>query len=93
MTYVRDDVEYASYGAYLRGKSIRIEGCRSAVGGPDRTRQKRWDAELDAYKAARAQGIQPAGTTMPKVRQAVELSNSAGMAFDAGTGTFTDKGV
>lgn len=93
MSYVRDGVEYGTYGAYLRSKNLKIEGCRSATGGSDRTTQKRWDAELDAYRSARAQGIQPAGTSMPKIRQAVELSNKAGKAFDAGTGTFTDKGV
>lgn len=82
-----------TFGACLRKKNIRIEGCRSATGGPDRTAQKKWDAELDAYKAARSQGIQPAGTTMPKIQSAVEVSNKVGKAFDAGTGTFSDRGV
>jgi hypothetical protein len=63
------------------------------VGGPDRTAQKRWDAELQAYRDARSQGIQPAGTTLRKVQQAVEVSNKVGKAYDAGTGTFSDKGV
>jgi hypothetical protein len=50
--------------------------------------QKKWDAELNAYSNARAQGIQPAGTSMTKIRDAVEKSDKAGKAFDANTGGF-----
>lgn len=79
---------HQTFGECIRSKGLRIEGCRDAVGGPDRTRQKKWDAELDAYRAARAQGIQPAGTTKAKVEQAVDVSNRVGKAFDASTGSF-----
>jgi hypothetical protein len=34
---------------------------------------KAFNAELDAYKAARAHGIQPAGTSMRKIQEAVKL--------------------
>lgn len=88
MSYTRDGVTYPTYGAYLRAKNLKIEGCRSAVGGPDRTSQKKWDAELQAYRDARRQGIQPAGTKMHQIRAAVEASNEKGLAYDAGTGTF-----
>ena len=50
--------------------------------------QKKWDKELHAYADARRQGIQPAGTSMAKIRDAVEKSNKAGKAFDANTGGF-----
>jgi hypothetical protein len=50
--------------------------------------EKKWNAELNAYAAARAQGIQPAGTSMAKIKDAVEKSDKAGKAFDANTGTF-----
>ena len=50
--------------------------------------QKKWDAELNAYSNARRQGIQPAGTSMAKIRDAVEKSDKAGKAFDANTGGF-----
>lgn len=46
---------------------------------------KKWNGELDAYRAARAQGIQPAGTSMAHVKAAVEASNIMGKAFDADT--------
>jgi len=45
---------------------------------------KAWDAELAAYRDARAQGIQPAGTTMKKINEAKEASQKLGVAFDAG---------
>jgi hypothetical protein len=48
----------------------------------------KWDAELKAYKDARAQGIQPSGTSMAKVQEAVRISDKVGKAFDGNTGTF-----
>lgn len=90
---MRDGAEYVSYGEYLRSKNMKIEGCRSATGGSDRSAQKAWDANLQRYRDARAQGIQPAGTKDYQIRQAVEVSNQAGKAFDAGTGKFSEKGV
>lgn len=93
MSYVRDEVTYPTYGAYLRGKSLSVEGCRSATGGPDRTAQKDWDRNLQSYRDARAQGIQPAGTKQYQVNEAVDLSNKAGAAYNAGTGSFTKTGV
>ena len=43
--------------------------------------KKKWEKELQAYRDARAQGIQPAGTSMKKVQEAVEISNKTGKAF------------
>lgn len=49
------------------------------------TTNKKWDKELQSYRDARAQGIQPTGTTTQAVRAAVEISNKTGVAFDANT--------
>ena len=46
---------------------------------------KKWTAELKAYKDARAQGIQPAGTTMRHVQEAHKASEVLGKAYDADT--------
>lgn len=46
---------------------------------------KKWHGELDAYRAARAQGIQPAGTSMAHIKAAVDASNAMGQAYDADT--------
>jgi len=48
---------------------------------------KKWDAELQAYRDARAQGIQPASTRMRDIKVAVEVSNRAGKAFKADDST------
>jgi hypothetical protein len=50
--------------------------------------QKKWDAELNAYSSARAQGIQPDGTSMAKIKDAIDKSDKAGKAYDANTGGF-----
>lgn len=84
--------DHQTFGECMRAKSLKVAYCNSAS-GHDYTRQKRWDNELQAYRDARAQGIQPAGTTTAKIREAVELSDMAGKAFDASTNTFSDKGV
>lgn len=42
---------------------------------------KKWDKELQAYRDARAQGIQPAGTSMKKIEEAVKISNETGKAY------------
>jgi hypothetical protein len=46
---------------------------------------KKWNGELDAYRAARAQGIQPNGTSMAQVQAAVNASEVMGKAYDADT--------
>ena len=71
-----------TYAACLKGKSLRVAYCNSA-GGPDYTAQKRWDADLSAYRDARAEGIQPAGTSRPQVENALRISDAAGKAWDA----------
>lgn len=46
---------------------------------------KKWDSELQAYRDARAQGIQPAGTSMKAVQDAVKASENLGKAYDGNT--------
>lgn len=49
------------------------------------TSNKKWDGELNAYREARDQGIQPAGTSMKKIQEARRASDVMGKAFDAST--------
>ena len=42
---------------------------------------KKWDKELDLYKQARSQGIQPDGTSTAKIQQAIDVSNKTGHAY------------
>lgn len=74
--------DHASYAECLRSKGTRVAYCNSA-GGWDATRQRKWDAELDAYRDARAEGIQPAGTRMKDIVEAKRISDATGKAFQA----------
>lgn len=47
------------------------------------TSNKKWEGELNAYREARADGIQPAGTTMKKIQEARRASEAMGSAYDA----------
>jgi hypothetical protein len=44
---------------------------------------KAFNKELDAYKEARANGIQPAGTSMKKIQEAVQASETLGRPYNA----------
>jgi hypothetical protein len=72
--------DHGSWGECIKAKNARIAYANSA-GGSDYTAEKKWDAELNAYREARDQGIQPDGTTMPKIRAALEASDKKGAAY------------
>ncbi len=44
-------------------------------------KQKAVDSELAAYRAARAEGIQPDGTQMHQVEKAKKISDASGVAY------------
>ncbi len=73
---------------------VEVEGCFGCkvmnlqVNAGDAKRDisdKKWTSELQAYRDARAQGIQPAGTTMRHVQEAHRASEVLGKAYDADT--------
>lgn len=66
--------DHKSYSECARGLEIN-------VGMSGTTRQKAHDAELRAYRRARDQGIQPAGTKMHQVEDAMRKSDASGVAF------------
>lgn len=72
--------DHGSYDACLKDAGVRTY-LASPSRGLDGTTQKRWDADLSAYRDARKQGIQPDGTTRRKVEQAVKASDAAGAAY------------
>jgi hypothetical protein len=75
------------------GECLRASGLQISTGDANSKRvmsQKAWDNELNAYKSAIDQGIEPATTNMADIRGAVELSNMTGKAFDANTNSFKD---
>ena len=59
----------------------------TGINGSDATAQKNWDAELDSYRAAVAQGMQPESTRTPDIRSAVEWSNEHQLPYSNETAT------
>jgi hypothetical protein len=49
------------------------------------TTQKKWNSELEAYRSARAQGIQPNGTNRKQIEAAHDASEKLGAAYDGNT--------
>ena len=74
---------HESYAACLRAAGTKVAYCNSA-GGYDYTKQKAWDSELDLYRAARAEGIQPASTQRRDIEAAIRASDATNTAFQAG---------
>lgn len=72
--------DHASYAECLKDKGVRTY-LASPSKGLDGTRQKRWDAELELYRHARRQGIQPDSTNRPHIEKALELSDMRGAAY------------
>ena len=67
---------HKTFGECLRAKNLQLNPNLSNTGAT-----KAWDGELEAYRKARSQGIQPSGTTMAKIREADEISQRTGQAF------------
>lgn len=74
--------DHESLGACIRSKGVRV-GWANSASGLDATTEKNWDKDLDFYRDARRQGIQPAGTSRDQVDRAVRLSDAAGEAYSA----------
>lgn len=70
---------HATWGECARAANLRVAYC--GIGGGDATAQRRLDGELAAYRAARAEGIQPDGTSRQAVSKAVRASQEAGAAY------------
>lgn len=74
---------HRTYGECLRSKGVAVTGLESTNASFTREANKKWDADLDAYAAARADGIQPASTKREHVDAAVEVSQQLQIPFDA----------
>lgn len=73
--------DHATYGECCRASGVKPM-MMDHTRGFDYTREKRWNAELSAYRQALSEGIEPAGTTMKAVEEARRISDSTGRAFD-----------
>lgn len=68
--------DHRTFGECLRSKNLNLNPNLSET-----QLQKSWDKELDAYRDAVRQGVQPAGTTISKVREAMDISQATGEAY------------
>lgn len=73
--------DHASWGECARSARLKVAYC--GIGGGDATAQRKWDRELDSYKSARSQGIQPRTTRSRDIETAVKVSDLTGAAFQA----------
>lgn len=72
--------DHATYGECIRSKGLRVAYCQSA-NGHDKSSQDRWDAELNEYRSAVAQGLEPDTTATRDTRKAVAWSEKTGIAY------------
>lgn len=72
--------DHATYGECLRSKGVAVYGLEST--GNDFTKQKKWDAELSSYAAARKEGLQPATTSQRDIDNARKAADTAGKAVE-----------
>ena len=72
-----------NYGTCMRNKGIKTYLLQPHK-GIDSAKDKKFNAELNAYEAAIRQGVQPEGTSMAKIERAMQISEATGVAFDAG---------
>lgn len=67
--------DHTSYAQCCKGLSLNAQGLSGTLV------QKSADSELNAYRKAREQGMQPRGTKMRQVEQAMRMSDATGVAF------------
>jgi hypothetical protein len=72
------------FGCKAKGLQMNAGDARGDVNASGTT-QKKWNSELDAYRSARAQGIQPNGTKRKQIEAAHDASEKLGTAYDGGT--------
>lgn len=72
--------DHASYGECLRSNAPSVRNSTQSK-STLYSMEQRNTQEISEYRAARAQGIQPAGTKLHQIRHAVEQSRKADAAL------------
>lgn len=72
--------DHATWGDCLRAAEVGVYHVAVSKGF-DATAQKKWDAELEGFRKASAEGIRPDGTKWKKIDQARRLSDKLGAAY------------
>ena len=76
--------DHENWGECLRNSNLAMNA-GDAKGGMVQNgyTQRKWNAELKAYRDARAQGIEPKSTRMKDIQTAVQTSDKFGRAYKA----------
>lgn len=74
--------DHDSWGQCARASSLRV-GWSQHAKGLDKTEDRKWEGELNLYRSAREQGVQPQTTHSPDVKRALDLSDKTGTAYRA----------
>lgn len=82
--------DHRTYGECLRSSGIQVAKGESQQHWGNGYTTKSWDRELESYRAARREGIQPASTKQADIDAAVAMSRAANKPFDATTNTWGD---
>lgn len=72
--------DHASYAECLQSATVQTKAVMTSPLSDMYSKTKR---DLSAYEGARAQGIQPGGTTVEKVREAEQASRVLGRPYNA----------
>ena len=70
---------HATWGECMRAKALNVKPNLMHAG-----RQKVMDRELQSYRDAKRQGVQPASVLQKDIDHAMKVSNETGVAFKAG---------
>lgn len=74
--------DHATWGECAKSANLRV-GWAPSIGGLTKADDRAHEAELNAYKSAREQGIQPESTRMESIQKAVALSDTMGKAYNS----------
>ena len=87
--------DHWQHDSYVDGcftcKVLTLQVNTGDAGRAESMTAKKWDGELQAYRNARAEGIQPAGTTMKAINEARAASDKLGAAYNADVMPSADK--
>ena len=78
-----DDEDCLCFGCKAKGLQLATGDAAGNIIASGTT-QKKWDKELDFYKQARAQGVQPEGTSRQSVEKALEASEVLNKPYNGG---------
>jgi hypothetical protein len=78
-----EDADCLCFGCKAKGLQLATGDAAGNIIASGTT-QKKWDKELQLYRDAKAQGVQPGGTSTKAIREAMTASEVLNKPYDAG---------